>query len=74
MLKRFVLAGLIITLLSAATVSSAVLLEVDQAVQIFKHSRSRWTRRASSCSPASRPATRRRSSSSATSAAARRRS
>jgi LCP family protein required for cell wall assembly len=38
MLKRFVLAGLIITLLSAATVSSAVLLEVDQAVQIFKHS------------------------------------
>jgi polyisoprenyl-teichoic acid--peptidoglycan teichoic acid transferase len=37
MLKRFVLAGVIITALSAATVSSAVLLEVDQAVQIFKH-------------------------------------
>jgi polyisoprenyl-teichoic acid--peptidoglycan teichoic acid transferase len=36
MLKRFLLAGVIITLLSAATVASAVLLEVGQAVQIFK--------------------------------------
>jgi polyisoprenyl-teichoic acid--peptidoglycan teichoic acid transferase len=36
MLWRFLLAGVIIAGLSAATVASAVLLEVDQAVQIFK--------------------------------------
>jgi LCP family protein required for cell wall assembly len=35
MLKRFALAGVIITFLAAATVASAVLLEVDQAVQTF---------------------------------------
>jgi polyisoprenyl-teichoic acid--peptidoglycan teichoic acid transferase len=38
MLLRFALAGLIIVVLSAATVASAVLLEVDEAVQIFKRS------------------------------------
>lgn len=36
MYKRFALAGVIIISLAAATVSSAVLLEVDQAVKIFK--------------------------------------
>ncbi len=36
MYKRFVLAGVIITCLCAATVASAVLLEVTQAVDIFK--------------------------------------
>jgi LCP family protein required for cell wall assembly len=36
MFKRFALAGVIITCLAAATVASAVLLEVKQAVDIFK--------------------------------------
>lgn len=36
MLLRFALGGLVIFLLTAASVSSAVLLEVDDAVQIFK--------------------------------------
>jgi LCP family protein required for cell wall assembly len=35
MYKRFALAGVIITLLAAATVASAVLLEVNEAFQIF---------------------------------------
>jgi len=37
MYKRFALAGVLITLLAAATVASAVLLEVKQAVDIFRH-------------------------------------
>jgi LCP family protein required for cell wall assembly len=37
MYKRFVLAGVIITCLAAATVASAVLLEVKEAVDIFRH-------------------------------------
>jgi polyisoprenyl-teichoic acid--peptidoglycan teichoic acid transferase len=36
MYKRFALAGVIITLLAAATVASAVLLEVKEAVDIFR--------------------------------------
>jgi LCP family protein required for cell wall assembly len=36
MYKRFALAGVLITLLAAATVASAVLLEVKQAVDIFR--------------------------------------
>jgi LCP family protein required for cell wall assembly len=36
MYKRFAMAGVIITLLAAATVASAVLLEVKQAVDIFR--------------------------------------
>ena len=36
MVKRFALAGVIITLLAAATVASAVLLEVKEAVDIFR--------------------------------------
>ena len=36
MYKRFVLAGVIITCLCAATVASAVLLEVDEGITIFK--------------------------------------
>jgi LCP family protein required for cell wall assembly len=38
MYKRFALAGVIITLLAAATVASAVLLEVKEAVDIFRRS------------------------------------
>jgi LCP family protein required for cell wall assembly len=38
MYKRFVLAGVIITCLAAATVASAVLLEVKEAVDIFRRS------------------------------------
>jgi polyisoprenyl-teichoic acid--peptidoglycan teichoic acid transferase len=38
MYKRFALAGVIITCLAAATVASAVLLEVKEAVDIFRHS------------------------------------
>jgi LCP family protein required for cell wall assembly len=38
MYKRFVLAGVIITALAAATVASAVLLEVKEAVDIFRRS------------------------------------
>jgi len=37
MYKRFLLAGVIITCLAAATVASAVLLEVKEAVDIFRH-------------------------------------
>jgi LCP family protein required for cell wall assembly len=37
MFKRFALAGVIITCLCAATVASAVLLEVKEAVDIFRH-------------------------------------
>jgi polyisoprenyl-teichoic acid--peptidoglycan teichoic acid transferase len=36
MYKRFALAGVIITLLAAASIASAVLLEVKQAVEIFR--------------------------------------
>jgi hypothetical protein len=36
MYKRFVLAGVIITALCAATVASAVLLELDAGITIFK--------------------------------------
>jgi hypothetical protein len=59
MYKRFALAGVIITLLAAATVASAVLLEVNEAFQIFHRnttsSRASHRRSWSSATTAARP-------------------